>query len=223
MIKYLLIFLSISILGLKVSAQEDFEGEILYITDELRLSLYEGSNQRSKILQYLTSGERLEVTQNSGAYAFVITESGKKGWVKRGFLVSKLPTITLLEQEQEKTVALVQELNKLANSGQIIDQYEKDMDALSNQLKAEIEARETVEAEIEDIKQEAEEKQNKADLVIKASQHKADPLDVLITITLGYWRYLLPLCFGFILIGFIIAKQMLEARIKKKFQGIKVW
>jgi SH3 domain protein len=223
MIKYLLIFLSISTLAFKLSAQEVVEGEILYITDELRLSLYEDANQRSKILQYLSSGERLEVSQNSGPYAFVITESGKKGWVKRGFLVSKLPTITLLEQEQEKTEALVQELNKLANSSQVIDQYEKDMDALSNQLKAETEAKEAVEAQIEGIKQQAEEKQKKADLVVKASQHKAEPLDVLITITLGYWRYLLPLCFGFILIGFIIAKQMLEARIKKKFQGIKVW
>ena len=104
MTKYLLIFLFASVLAFKVSAEEVVEGEILYITDQLRLSLYENAAEKSKILQYLTSGERLEVTQSSGPYAFVTTESGKKGWVKRGFLVSKLPTITLLKQELEKTV-----------------------------------------------------------------------------------------------------------------------
>lgn len=223
MIKTLLIFLLVSTLAFKASAQEVVEGEILYITDQLRLSLYEGDSQKSKVLQYLTSGERLEVTQSSGPYAFVTTESGKKGWVKRGFLVSELPTVFLLKQEQEKTETLAQELNKLANSSQIIDQYEKDMDTLSEKLNDMTKAREAVQTEIDEIKQQAEEKQREADLAVKVSEHKADPLDVLITIVLGYWRYLLPLCFGFILIGFVIAKQMLEARMKKKFQGIKVW
>lgn len=223
MIKTLLIFLCVSTLAFKVSAQEVDEGEILFITDQLRLSLYEEANQKSKVLEYLTSGERLEATQNSGPYAFVSAESGKKGWVKRGFLVSKPPTVLLLEQEQEKTEALVQELNKLANSSQVIDQYEKDMDALSEKLKIETETKESIQAEIDEIKKLAEEKQRKADLVIESSQHRADPLDALITIVLGYWRYLLPLCFGFILIGFLIAKLILEARLKKKFQGIKVW
>ncbi len=223
MIKYFLILLTLSTVAFKVSAQENVEVEILYITDKLSLSLYESADQRSKVLQYLDSGDRLEVIQNSGNYAYVMTESDKKGWVKRAYLASEIPTVLLFEQEQEKTEALVQELNKLANSSLVIEQYEKDMDALSENLNTMMEAKEAVQTELDEIKQQVEEKQRKSDLVVEATQHKADPLEVLITIALGYWRYLLPICFGFILIGFIIAKQLLQSRIKKKFQGIKVW
>ncbi|MFT5663764.1 MAG: hypothetical protein ACI9JR_001153, partial [Gammaproteobacteria bacterium] len=179
--------------------------------------------QRSKVIQYLSSGDKLEATKNSGNYAYVSTDSGNNGWVKSAYLVPEIPTVLLLEQEQEKTKALVQELNKIANSSQIIEQYEKDMDALSENLKSMTQAKDTVQIELGEIKQKAEEKQRKSDLVVEATQHKADPLELLITIVIGYWRYLLPLCFGFMLIGFIIARQLLLARIKKKFQGIKVW
>lgn len=223
MLKYLIICLFVSVLGLKVSAQENAEGEILYITDQLRLSLYESASENSKILEYLTSGDRLDVTRTSGPYVFVNTDSGKKGWVKRGFLVSKVPTVTLLNQELEKTETLAEELNKLSNSSQIIDQYETDMDVLSMNLKAETEAKEAAQTELEVIKEQVAEKQKKDDLAVATSNHEAEAIDVLVSVFLGYWRYLLPICLAFILIGFIIARKMLEARMKKKFQGVKVW
>jgi SH3 domain protein len=225
MIKYLFIFMFLSILSFRVSAEEAVEGEILYITDQLRLSLYETAAKKSKVLQYLVSGEKLEVTQSSGAYAFVTTESGKKGWVKRGFLVSKLPTITLLKQELEKTKTLAEELNKLSNSSRIIAQYEKDMDVLSEKLKAKNEANKTFQNELDELKKQAMEKQKTVDLLNSASQsqHEIKPVEVLVSVFLGYWRYILPFCLGFILIGFIIARKLLEARMKKKFQGVKVW
>jgi SH3 domain protein len=223
MIKYLLIFQILSMFTFSVGAQEGNEVEILYITDQLSLSLYESADQRSKVLQYLDSGNKLVASKNSGNYAYVMTENGKKGWVKSAYLVSELPTVLLLEQEKEKTKALIQELNKLANSSLVVDQYEKDMDALTEKLQAMTKAKEAVQTVIENIKQQEKENQKKLGLVVEAKKHRADPLELLMEIVPGYWRYLLPICFGFILIGFITAKQLLQARIKKKFQGIKVW
>jgi SH3 domain protein len=219
--KRLLIFLFASTLAFNISAQE--EGEILYVTDILRLSLYETANQKSKRLQYLSSGERLEVTKKTGPYAYVQTDSGSKGWVKRGFLVSKLPTVLLLEQEQEKTEALIQEINKLANSSLVIKQYEEDMDVLSAELKTTTEDKDSIQTDLNNLKKQLEENSKNFDVVIDATQHKAKPLDLLITIVLGYWRYLLPICFGFILFGYIISGRILKARLKRRFQGIKVW
>jgi uncharacterized protein YgiM (DUF1202 family) len=223
MIKHLLIFLFVSTLVLKVSAQEAVDGETKYVTDILRLSLYETANQKSKRLQYLASGERLEVTKKWGAYAFVTTESGGKGWVKKAFLVSTLPTILLLEKEKEKNQALVRDLDKLANSSQVINQYETDMDAMSEKLNAMTEAKKALQADLDELKIRDKEQQRKLNLVTEAPQHEAQPLNVLIMIAQGYWRYLLPLCFGFMLVGYILAGRLLKARIKKKFQGIKVW
>jgi uncharacterized protein YgiM (DUF1202 family) len=223
MINHLLKFLAFLMITLGVGAQEGKEVEVLYVTDQLSLSLYEIDDQRSKVLQYLDSGNKLKVSEYSGNYAHVTTENGNKGWVKSAYLVSELPTILLFKQEKEKTKALIQELNKLANSSQIIDQYEKDMDALTDRLDAMTKAKKGVQTVIDNIRQQQIENQKKSDLVVEATQHEADPLELLMKIIPGYWRYLIPICFGFILIGFIIAKQLLQARMKKKFQGIKVW
>lgn len=222
MIKHLFILLLLSTLGTNIAAQET-EGETLYITDVLRLSLYESADSKSRVLQTLASGDALIATQNSGQYALVTTAENKKGWVKRGFLVSEPPTITLLEQEKEKTQALVEELNKLSNSRLVIEQYEKDMDALTLELARVSEGKDRAQAELDKINQKILEDQRQAELVIAAQQHKAPPLEALITIMTGYWRYLLPIMLGFLLIGVILAKQVIESRIKKKFQGIKVW
>jgi SH3 domain protein len=227
MIKYLLMTVFISTLVFNAEAQDDSvddqQANILYITDQLRLSLYERADDRSKVLQYLGSGERLEITESAGPYVFVTTEDGSKGWVKKGFLVSEVPTLALLKQEEEKTQALVLELKKVANSSQVIDQYEKDMDALSEQLKTISEARDLAQSDVEEMNQQALEKQRQADLITETRQSKAEPLLALMTMMVGYWRYIVPILFGFMLIGFIIAKRMLESRLKKKFQGVKVW
>ena len=68
MIKYVLKFLALLMIILGVGAQEGKEVEILYVTDQLSLSLYEIDDQRSKVLQYLDSGNKLRVSDNSGNY-----------------------------------------------------------------------------------------------------------------------------------------------------------
>jgi hypothetical protein len=54
------------ILAFKVSAKETDEVEMLYSIDELRLSLYVEADQKSKVYQYLTSGEKLKVMEKPG-------------------------------------------------------------------------------------------------------------------------------------------------------------
>jgi uncharacterized protein YgiM (DUF1202 family) len=73
------------ILAFKVSAKETDEVEMLYSIDELRLSLYVEADQKSKVYQYLTSGEKLKVMEKPGQYVLVVTKNGKKSWVKHGF------------------------------------------------------------------------------------------------------------------------------------------
>jgi p-aminobenzoyl-glutamate transporter AbgT len=60
-------------------------------------------------------------------------------------------------------------------------------------------------------------------LVIENSNKQGKPLKTIIQLVQTYWYYVFSVSLGLILIGFIIAKKILEARIKNKFQGIKVW
>lgn len=187
----------------------------LYVTDELRLSLYEQADARSNVIIYLSSGDKLIVEEVAGPYAKVTTPSGNLGWVKRGFLVSE-PTANLLLADMTKSNELLKlELEKLSNSKLIIDQYEIDMDAMNSRIES-LEAEKTsAQNSINELKLAAEEK-------LKAE--KARPaLAILKKIAISYWHYLAAAMVVFLLVGFLVGKKTTESAIKSKFHGIKVW
>ncbi len=86
-----------------VTAQEDTsqDRDRQYVTDQLRLSLYANPNGSGQI-DLLRSGDLLEIEQVQGNYALVTTPDGKRGWVKRGFLVTKPTSNLLLAEEQQQ-------------------------------------------------------------------------------------------------------------------------
>ncbi len=205
-----------------VSAQEstDQDTDRQYVTDQLRLSLYAQASSSSQVIKLLQSGDILEIEQVQGPYALVTTVEGTKGWVKRGFLVAK-PTATIqLIEEQKKTAELAAEIEKLGNSKVVIDQYEKDMDKLVEQVDAlETEKQQANEA-IGDLEQKLEDKQRELD---RKDEDSAPALLVLMDTFLKYWRILVPIIVVIILLSYLVSKVIVEARIKSKFHGIKIW
>ena len=186
-----------------------------YVTDQLRLSLYEQADSQSKVIEYLSSGDKLVVEEIAGPYAKVITPTSKRGWVKRGFLVSEPTANLLLTEFEKKNELLKQELEKLNNSKVVLDQYEQDMDAMSDKIAVLEEDKQKAEQTIVDLETAAEE---------KLREEKARPaLASLIKVGTIYWQYILLAITMIIIIGFVIGKQVTEASVKKKFHGIKVW
>ncbi len=199
---------------LQAQEAEDSKQE-RYVTDQLRLSLYQQADSRSNVIQLLSSGDRLVVEEIAGPYAKVVTPAGNRGWVKRGFLVSDPTAGLLLEDLEQKNELLKRELEKLNDSKIVIDQYEKDMDNMSQTIDSLETEKQTVEQTVVELKQQAEE---------KLQREKAKPaLASLIKIGRIYWHYILLVMLVVTLIGFIIGKQITESSIKKKFHGIKVW
>jgi SH3 domain protein len=132
--------------------------EMLYVTDQLRLSLYPNANDRSKALEYLASGDKLGVLEIEGNYALVIAPTGRRGWVKRGFLLPQPTSKLLLKAEKKINQDLRLEIDKLSNSKIVIDQYERDMDELTKNLKFERKAKENAEEMMEEMETAAREK-----------------------------------------------------------------
>jgi SH3 domain protein len=213
--------------NLLAQGAEEVDGEIrdiLYVTDQLRLSVYPQANDKSGSLQLLSSGDKLAVIQISGNYALVITPNGKQGWVKRGFLVSQPTATLLLKQEKLKNEELNQEIEKLANSKMVIDQYEVDMDAMSENILV-LEAKndrfqQTIAEQEQAARQKAE---MEAAIAASVESNMALPFKALLTTAMTYWQYLIPFIVLFVLMGFLIAKLFIEARIRKRFHGLKVW
>ena len=198
--------------------------DVLYVTDQLRLSVYPQADAKSGSLQLLSSGDRLEVLQISGNYALVRTPNGKQGWVKRGFLVPEPTAKLLLEEERLKIDELNQEIEKFANSKRVINQYEIDMDAMSENIRS-LEAEiEMARATISELEMAALQK-TEMEAAIEASveSNSALPMKALLTTAITYWQYMIPVIFLFVLIGFLIGKLVIEFRIRKRFQGVKIW
>jgi SH3 domain protein len=198
--------------------------DMLYVTDQLRLSLYPQASDRSKALEYLASGDKLGILEIEGQYALVIAPTGTRGWVKRGFLLPQPTSKLLLGVEKEKNKTLLQEIEKLANSKIVIDQYELDMDELTKNLKTAEAEKENAVQKVAEMEQAAREKVELEDAIKAAKQSKTTlPLQALIDTAKNYWQYFIPILLFFLLLGFLIAKLIIDQRIKKRFHGLKLW
>ena len=205
-----------------VSAQDSSndEKDRQYVTDQLRLSLYEEANSQSRVLKLLRSGDEVIIDEIKGPYALVTGPDGTHGWVKRGFLVTTPTSNILLREEREKNASLFEEIEKLSNSKVVIDTYEKDM----NELVAKIEKLESekkqVQREVVEIQQEADSTQLRLE---QRLQNNLPPIIVLRDTLLEHWKIILPLILALMALCFLITKILIETRIKSKFHGIKIW
>jgi uncharacterized protein YgiM (DUF1202 family) len=97
-VKYKFILgLALSLCWQLATAQDsaDADKDRLYVTDQLRLSLYEEATYKSKVIKLLQSGDLLVIDEIRGLYALVTAPGGSRGWVNYGFLVTT-PTANLL-------------------------------------------------------------------------------------------------------------------------------
>ncbi len=221
MIKYILTGLLTLLISFAALAQDTDEKQRLYVTDKLRLSLYREAGGRGGTIELLASGDKLIIEEVNGPYALVTSPSGKLGWVKRGFLVLEPTSNLMLEEEKEITKSLEREIEKLKNSKVIIDQYEKDLNAMNDKLQISISARGKAESTIQMLEQTVEESMKKIEVLSESDARPSEEL--LRALAATYWKYLAAIGLFIVLTGFFIGKLMAEAKVKKKFHGIKVW
>ncbi len=205
-----------------LSAQDtdNAAGDRFYVTDELRLSMYANANDNSQVLKLLESGDSVDILQIQGPYALVLGPDGTRGWVKRGFLVPDPTSKILLQEERQKSAELAAEIEKLANSKAIIEQYEKDLDQMATRVTNIETEKEQSQATIVALQQQIEAKQRELD----AKYEDGLPaLRALWDTAKHYWAYLIPIVAIIVLLTWLISKTIIEYRIKTRFHGIKIW
>ena len=224
----------VALFSLTVAAQNTInqDKDNLYITDQLRLSLYEKPNSQSSIVKLLSSGDLLQIEELSGAYARVIAPGGLEGWVKKGFLTANPTSNILLAKEVDKSAELTAELEKLGNSKIFIDQYEKDIDLIVEKLE-QIEG-EKLQADqtIIDLKQQLRQQMAAQQQLESSAENESEndlmandqpPLTVLWETVQVYWNYVALMVGAIMVISFLLGKIVIEQRIRNKFHGIKIW
>lgn len=87
--------------------------DTVYITDELRLGLYDGEQTTGRPFQTLISGARLEVLERALMTVRVRTEDGVEGWVKTAYLVTSEPARRRVERLEREYATMSDQFDSI--------------------------------------------------------------------------------------------------------------
>lgn len=183
--------------------------ETLYVTDTLRLSLYQEPGGNAEVIKLMKSGDALEVLEKKGAYAHVRTAQGEEGWAKLGFLVAEKPAVLIIEEAEAEKARLQRQIDTLraANDGSLerrLGELETEVSRLNDELEEATEARDEAQARVASL-EEVLNPSSESDRRLRRGLIAAGALAVMV------------------LIGFVIGLKVMEGRVRRRFGGMKVW
>jgi SH3 domain protein len=85
-------------------------GETAYVTDNLRLGLYEAEDTSGRPTRMLESGQAMEILSRDRNYANVRLPDSSEGWVKTTYLVDEKPAKLIVAELTAERDALLTEL-----------------------------------------------------------------------------------------------------------------
>lgn len=101
---------AIGILALLALAPVTALGDTAYVTDNLRLGLYEAEDTSGRPLRMMDSGQAMEILTRDRNYANVRLPDGTEGWVKAAYLVEIKPAKLIVAEITAERDALLAEL-----------------------------------------------------------------------------------------------------------------
>jgi len=114
--------------------------ETAYVTDNLKLGLYEAEDTSGRAFRTLDSGQSMEVLIRAVNYANVRLPDGTEGWVKSAYLVDDKPAKLIVEETIVERDALAAELEQakqaFAEPAATIDALRNETSALTAQLES---------------------------------------------------------------------------------------
>lgn len=90
--------------------------ETAYVTDNLRLSMWENADLQGARVETLVSGQEFEVLSRNAQTALVELPDGRQGYVSAGYMVTEKPARLIVAETQAENERLVAELDEMRNS-----------------------------------------------------------------------------------------------------------
>jgi SH3 domain protein len=100
------------IIGLLGLAPLSVLGETAYVTDNLRLGLYEAEDTSGRPIRMLDSGQAMEILSRDRNYANVQLPDATEGWVKAAYLVDEKPAKLIVAEITAERDSLIKELEE---------------------------------------------------------------------------------------------------------------
>lgn len=128
------------ILGLLALLPLAVVADTVYVTDNLRLGLYEAPDTSGRPFRMLESGQAMEVLTRDRNYANVQMPNGVEGWVKTAYLVSDKPAKLIVAETMAERDAFAAELEEMrlafAAPAETINNLQSDATDLASKLQA---------------------------------------------------------------------------------------
>ncbi len=176
------------------------EGDVVYVTDELRLGLYATEETTGRASRTLLSGARLTVLERALMSIRVRTDDGDEGWVKTAYIVTAEPARSRLARVEAEAEAVA---GRLAESEAALAAAGSELETLSAEL-AEAQAG-----------------------IIELPALQAENAELAAALNEGGTR--VPLLWLIIaavisaLIGGLIGYWLLDRRVRSRFGGLRVY
>jgi len=90
--------------------------ETAYVTDNLRLSMWENADLQGSRVETLVSGQEFEVLSRNAQTALVELPDGRQGYVSAGYIVTVKPARLIVEETQAENERLSLEIGELRAS-----------------------------------------------------------------------------------------------------------
>jgi SH3 domain protein len=178
--------------------------ETLYVTDSLRLGIYEASDTSGQAFESLVSGTALEVLERNANYAHVRTPAGREGWVKAAYLVPLKPAAARVGELEAELASLKDEIAAARTAQQAA---EDELGRLTNQTASTVGSATAMQEAI-----------NRLQIENRAYEERFE-----------LYRYSLPFKWvGLALIvtlvgGFVVGLWWLDARIRRRHGGFRIY
>lgn len=185
-----------------VASMGNVQAETKYIKDSWNVGLYTQADSSTASLGLISSGTKLEVLAEQGIYTQVKTSTGETGWTKTTYLVREPTNDIKLKAAQRKIAKLNDKVKMLSDNNASAE--------LAAQLESAKADNKNLHEEYTSQKQQIESLQ--AQIQPETGSDHLEKLTRLLTIA-----------FVTLICGFIVGKRMTEAKVKARFNGMKVW
>ena len=94
--------------------------ETVYVDDKLTITFRSGPGMDRKILEYLTTGDYMELLEDGEEWALVRMPDGREGWVMKQYITKSKPSQMLLAEIQKANSSLTSRADELSQENEAL-------------------------------------------------------------------------------------------------------
>jgi len=115
------------------------EGDTLYVTDELEITMRTGPSLQHRVLRMLPSGTSLQVLDESSDWYQIRTSDGREGWVLKRYTTQNTPSKLIARQLEYMTSELQERVQSSEQKAAVLEQENTELQSKLDNMQQELE------------------------------------------------------------------------------------